>query len=66
MPIEMGGPFAALMIQQMAELTNLASVAYGRAQYMMRPLQVGDEKPAGSPKVKYRLTKKKLPLHDHL
>ena len=51
MALEMGLPFTALMIQQVTQLIDLAAVADRRAQRVMWLIQIGHEKPAGSPKI---------------
>ena len=63
MPIVMSGPFAALMIQQVTHVVDLAAVPHRRAQHLMRLLQIGDEEAAGSPELERRLLQKKFPVH---
>ncbi len=63
MAIVMSGAFAALMIQQVTHVVDLTAVPHRRAQHLMRFLQIGDEKAAGSPKLERRLLQKKFPVH---
>jgi hypothetical protein len=51
MPLEMRGAFAALMIQQMPDMIDLATVPYRRAQRVMRSIEVGHEETAGPPEI---------------
>ena len=63
MPLEMRSAFAALMIQQVPDVIDLAAVPHRRAQRVMGPIEVGHQEAAGPPKIKRRLTNKKLPMH---
>ncbi len=52
MPLEMRSAFAALMIQQVPDMIDLAAVPHRRAQRVMGPIEVGHQEAAGPPEIK--------------
>ena len=52
MPLEMRSAFAALMIQQVPDMIDLAPMPDRRAQRVMGPVEVGDQEAAGPPEIK--------------
>ena len=57
----MSRALAALVIQQMSHVVDLAAMPHRRAQHLMRLLQVRHEEAAGAPEVEHGLFDEAVP-----